>query len=100
MRNVVTGTLAALLLFTIPAHARTSCAPRDLVVERLASTYGETRRSIGLGAGNRMVEVFVSSETGSWTITATRPGGITCLVASGEAFETYAEALPLDDTDA
>ncbi len=70
-----------------------NCAPREMVVQRLAEGYGETRQSIGLGANNAVVEVF-ASDTGSWTITVTFPNGSTCLVASGQAFETLAEALP------
>nr|WP_240789556.1 hypothetical protein [Pseudooceanicola onchidii] len=77
-----------------------ACAPRDVVLERLATTYGETRQSIGLGPNNQMVEVFASDATGTWTITVTKATGVTCLVASGQAFETLAEALPPDDKDA
>ncbi|WP_425342857.1 hypothetical protein [Sagittula salina] len=70
------------------------CAPRDQVVERLADKYGETRQSMGLGSNNAVMEVFASSDSGSWTITVTMTNGITCLVASGQAFEELAEALP------
>jgi hypothetical protein len=62
------------------------------VIDRLASAYGETRQSIGLGANNQVVEVFASAETGTWTITVTNPNGLTCLVASGQAYEAVAEA--------
>ncbi|MDU8911856.1 hypothetical protein [Aestuariicoccus sp. MJ-SS9] len=77
-----------------------NCAPREVVVEQLASRYGETRQSMGLGRDNAMMEVFASAETGSWTITVTSAGGMTCLVASGQAFETLAEALPPEGNDA
>ncbi|MCT4554726.1 MAG: hypothetical protein N4A53_08580 [Pelagimonas sp.] len=77
-----------------------NCAPRDMVVERLASKYGETRQSMGLGSNNAMMEVFASVETGSWTITVTTAQGVTCLVASGQAFEELAEALPPKGDDA
>ncbi|WP_375174985.1 hypothetical protein [Pseudooceanicola sp.] len=90
---------AALLTLPTVVHAG-ACAPRDIVLERLASTYGETRQSIGLGPNNQMVEVFASDDTGTWTITVTKPTGLTCLVASGQAFETLAEALPTADSDA
>lgn len=70
------------------------CAPRDQVVDRLATKYGETRQSMGLGANNAVMEVFASLESGSWTITVTMANGITCLVASGQAFEELAEVLP------
>ncbi|MCM2563444.1 hypothetical protein M8756_14990 [Lutimaribacter sp. EGI FJ00015] len=77
-----------------------NCAPRDRVVQRLAQDYGETRRSIGLGSGNRVIELYASDATGSWTITTTTPGGLTCLVATGEAFEAMTDALPVRGDDA
>lgn len=69
-----------------PAHAAT-CAARETVVDRLANAYGETVQSMGLGANNGIVEIFASTQTGTWTITVTMPNGMTCLVASGQAFE-------------
>jgi hypothetical protein len=77
-----------------------NCAPHAIVVERLADRYGESRQTIGLGSNNAVVETFASIETGSWTITVTTPGGLTCLVASGQAFELLAEAAPLRDEGA
>lgn len=82
------------------AQAGRQCAPRDAVVERLSSTYGETRQSIGLGDQGVMIETFASSNSGTWTITVTTPNGLTCLVASGRSFEHLAEALPLQGNDA
>ncbi len=77
------------------AQSQRSCAPRDTIVERLQHTYGETRRSVGLGSNNAMVEVFASEESGSWTITITTPTGLTCLVATGQAFEVTKNATEL-----
>ena len=71
-----------------------NCGPHDAVVARLAAGYGESRRSIALGANNAVVETFVSAETGSWTITVTAPGGPTCLVASGQSYQAVNEPLP------
>lgn len=76
------------------------CAPRDQVIDRLATKYGETRQSMGLGANNAVMEVFASIDSGSWTITVTMANGITCLVASGQSFEELAEALPPEGDDA
>lgn len=84
----------------VDAQQLEHCAPRDKVVERLASKYGETRQSMGLGSNNAVMEVFASSESGSWTITVTMTNGITCLVASGQAFEELAEVLPPKGDDA
>lgn len=75
------------------------CAPRGQVMERLAETYGETRRAIGLGGDNAVMEVFASDSTGSWTITVTLADGTMCLVASGMAYEALADALPPPGND-
>ena len=97
---ILTAAAAIVLAATtdVAANPRT-CAPRDVVVTRLAEGYGETRQAIGLGANNAVIEVFASDSTGSWTITVTSPTGISCLVASGQAFEKVTEALPAKGTD-
>jgi hypothetical protein len=84
----------------VEAQQLQNCAPREKVVERLADKYGETRQSMGLGSNNAVMEVFASVESGSWTITVTMSNGITCLVASGQAFEELAEVLPPKGDDA
>ncbi len=80
--------------------AAANCAPREMVVERLAERYGESRQAMGLGSNNAVVEVFASDDTGTWTITVTSVNGLTCLVASGQAYESVAEALPIEGDDA
>ena len=79
-----------LILFaTLSATAQSSraCGPRAQVLERLATVYGETRQSIGLRDDNTVMEVFAAGPGGSWTITVTTAGGLTCLLAAGESFE-------------
>ena len=102
-RGLTTAAATAMALtFAGEADANNSrnCAERDQVVSRLAEGYGETRQSIGLGANNSLVEVFASNETGTWTITVTAPGGKTCLVATGQAFEKTKETLEPAKEDA
>jgi len=67
--------------------ARTFCGERDQIVETLTARMGETAQSWGMGPNNRIVEVFASEETGTWTITITAPNGTTCLVAAGRYWE-------------
>ncbi|NOD34972.1 MULTISPECIES: hypothetical protein [unclassified Ruegeria] len=71
-----------------------NCAPREDVLKRLHEIYGEERRGFGLARQGAVMELFASGESGSWTITVTLPNGITCLVASGQAYEEVADALP------
>lgn len=76
------------------AAAAPQCAAREMVLSTLQTKYGETRRNIGIAANNGVIEIFASAETGTWTITITMADGTTCLVASGENFETVTEQLP------
>lgn len=90
--------VAALLVVSAPVLAQTqNCQPHADMVARLAADYAETRRSIALGANNTVVETF-ASESGSWTITVTTPGGPTCMVAAGQAWQATDDPLPNDDT--
>jgi hypothetical protein len=101
MTRIALGGLVTATLLTLPSIATAgACAPREIILDRLASKFGETRQSIGLGPNNQMVEVFASDATGTWTITVTKATGLTCLIASGQAFETLMEALPADEKDA
>ena len=87
---------ASLILCATTATAQQgmrNCAPRQAVLDRLNEGYGETRQSVGLGANNQVVEFFAADDTGTWTITVTMPNGLTCLVASGQAFEVLSEVL-------
>ena len=92
------------LLIATTTHACTqqmlNCGPRPQVVERLTTNYGETRQSIVLGANNSLIEDYASHSTGTWTITMTRADELTCLIASGQSYETLVEALPGSDSEA
>jgi hypothetical protein len=70
------------------------CAPRDHLVAHLTEKYGETRQGMGLAGPETMMEVFASTETGTWTITMTLANGMMCMIASGQGFERLAEELP------
>jgi hypothetical protein len=84
---------AALILTAQAARAEPQqCGARDAVIARLSTGYGETRRSVGLAANNAVLEVFASDTTGTWTVTVTLPTGMTCLVASGDNYQTLAAA--------
>lgn len=82
--------LIASLLAANSAYAET-CAPRAQVVERLSGEYQETTLGNGLTSNGAIVELW-ASESGSWTIFATMPNGMSCLLAAGEFWETFAPA--------
>jgi hypothetical protein len=100
MMKLATAALAVSLAVPAAAQQYRNCAPRAVVIERLATGYSETRQNIGLGSQGAVVEVFANPDTGTWTITVTSPAGVTCLVASGQSFETIVEPLPAKGDDA
>lgn len=91
MRITLPFAFAALAFAAAPAAAQQNCAPRQVVIDHLTGKFGESRQAIGLAEQGRVIEVFASEETGTWTIVVTLPNGVTCLVAAGEAFELLAE---------
>lgn len=79
--------VALLLVATSAQATQINCYPRDVVVKRLATGYGEARQAIGLNANGSVLEIFASAKTGTWTIATTTPSGITCLIAVGRNLE-------------
>ena len=98
---LVMTSLGAMMTAAQDAQAEgANCAARAQVVATLATRYGESRQSIALAADNSVVEVFASRDTGSWTITVTQPGGLTCLVSAGQAYQYVNDPLMPDDSGA
>ncbi len=83
------GTMAA-------AQGRSTqvCGQRAAIIAQLNTRFGEQVRAIGLAGQTRIVEVFASDETGTWTITITSLDGITCLMATGQNYEALPPTPP------
>ena len=89
---LMTVRLSILTLAAGQAQAA-QCAPRDTVVALLADRFGEDRHAIALAGETALVEIF-TSDRGSWTITVTRAGGPTCILAAGEGFQVLPQSAP------
>jgi hypothetical protein len=78
------GTVAA----SKPAEAAPKlCGDRDQILDRLEQTYEEKPQALGLSGDGGVIEVLVSPE-GGWTMLLTYPKRPTCVVATGEAWQT------------
>lgn len=87
--------LALVAFAALPAHAQQApmCSDPARAAAYLMTKYGESRIGVGVRAGGDLMEIFANPESGTWTVLMTRPGGLACMVASGEAWQTY-EPLP------
>ena len=91
-RLVVAGVIAVSFLLgatldTQPAFAQQVCGPHTDIVKNLAKRYSEKPQAIGISSEGALLEVLVSS-TGTWTILVTEPSRMTCLVATGQDWES------------
>lgn len=76
------------------AHTNSVCGEREVLVDRLERHFGETRRSTGLAANQKLVELYASEDSGSWTLLLTRPNGHACVLATGAAYDSWESELP------
>ncbi|OHC74519.1 MAG: hypothetical protein A3G18_11170 [Rhodospirillales bacterium RIFCSPLOWO2_12_FULL_58_28] len=80
--------LFVMTFVSLPADAQSLCATRLDIIDKLSSRYSEAPTAIGLADNGSVVEVFSSTTESSWTIIVTTPDGISCLLASGENWES------------
>jgi len=69
------------------ASAQQMCGKRTDVVQSLSAEYKESTTGVGL-VNNGMVIEVLTSKTGSWTILMTRTNGVSCVVATGNSWES------------
>lgn len=82
-------TAVALIWTTINAHAQqqAQCAPRDNIMSQLEEKYAEVPIIMGMTNAGTLMEITANADKSSYTVTITRPDGITCLMGAGENLE-------------
>jgi len=83
----------ATVLLSGAGAAQSACAPRADVLETLRNRYGEAIVAGGVTTKGVLLEVVASNDGGTWTLIATSPAGVSCLVAAGEGWR-HREAKP------
>ncbi len=73
------------------ASAQQVCGERTKIMISLGEKYAEAPVAMGLTSAGTVIEVL-TSPAGSWTFLITYPTGQSCMVASGENWET----LPIE----
>lgn len=74
------------------AQAAVQCGPRDKIATVLGQRFQENRQALGISGQSSVIELFVSM-SGSWTMTSTNTQGLTCIVATGEAWQAAPKQL-------
>lgn len=93
MRSLaITGSMAlAGLIATVSPASTNVCGTRTDLVKSLDQAFQEKRAAFGLIAeGKQLAELFVSHR-GSWTLIVSLPRGKSCVIASGNDWESLPE---------
>ena len=86
--------LLALALFAGSSSivaAQMLCVERVDMHDRLASEYGEELIEVKMIEDHGLLEVLKSRTRGTWTLLLTKPGGISCVLATGRGLGTDEE---------
>ena len=93
-RGMIYGLLAVILPILVIAHPHSaasqmmrSCAGRSEVVNFLDKNFAEKLTAVGLVNENAVLEVY-AAESGTWTLVVTDVHGISCILLSGDSWET------------
>jgi hypothetical protein len=73
------------------------CADNSDIADQLIKRYGESRSGMGIHGDGSLVELWLSEETGTWTIVVTRPDGLSCIRAAGKGWEALPKPKPQDE---
>ncbi len=91
------GVLLALLGVSLSlgaaAQAQTVCGNRSDMLAEFARSYREVPSAVALTDQGALLDVLVSP-SGSWTMLLSFPGGQSCIVGTGQAWQVRPAAAP------
>lgn len=96
LKQAAMAIVLAVLPLAAAANGPAACGPRLHLVQQLANKYGERQVAMGLAANGQVMELFASADQ-EWTLVASRPDGISCIVAAG-AHLTFVPLEPAPST--
>ncbi|HMB77729.1 MAG TPA: hypothetical protein VKN76_15130 [Kiloniellaceae bacterium] len=98
LRTVVL--LLAFILTAPPAFAQVACNNRDKIIDWLGAKYKEALVATGVSDKGALVEVLTARDGTTWTILLTSPNGTSCIVETGQAWQTKPLKDVADDPQA
>lgn len=99
MPRVAVAAFATLGLLSsgLPAGANqpASCFKRPDLIKYLSANFKESPVAIGVTDAGMLLEVFSTLSGETWTVAVTTPHGLTCLMATGQDWQTVPRAAEL-----
>lgn len=90
--------MALLFVIGTPAHSQetpqTPCGPTAKVESVLKEKYGETVSQVGITEGDIPMVIYSNAQTGTFTITIRREGGISCFMVGGSSWTAVEQDKP------
>ena len=93
MNRLILAAAAVGLAAATPAAAdplaalQPGCQTRAEIEQLLTQKFDEVPTAAGLQSNGHLIQVFASKDGTTWTIVATRPDGLSCIVALGQHWE-------------
>ena len=94
MTKIIVLALAGVAFASLSASAedKLPCGKRAAIVKKLDAKYQEAGQARGLVSNTQILEVFVSPAK-TWTMLISYPNGMSCIMASGQAWDQSPVAL-------
>lgn len=90
LREGLAGVLSALALTgfmafagSTSATAQSVCLKAEDVEEQLGKRFKENQSAVAIDSKGALVHLYTNAKKATWTIVLTKPGGPSCIVASG-----------------
>jgi len=90
----------AVVLVSSAASAEVPCGQRDTIVDWLAHKYKEAPVAAGINNKGALIEVLSSKDGNTWTILLTAPNGTSCIVETGQAWQSKTYKIMADEPQA
>ena len=96
--KIIIFAISVLLLTTQAQAQRFYCGKYEHIVKNLKEKYGEVPRGIGIINDQQLIQLFVSEETGTWTLVRSIKNGPACFLGAGQGWQTFKKPLPGKET--
>ncbi len=90
--TVAALTLGLLLGATSAARAQPVCMSHDDLARQLQKQFAEAPVANAVANNGALVELYATRDRSGWTLTMSRPGGMSCVLVAGEEWNHFPES--------